>query len=60
MAHDAPAAASSGKTVIRNIGLLLSGAIENPILDGDTIVAVDGRIAAVGAKRTSIKRARRP
>ena len=47
MAHDAPAACP-GKTVIRNIGLLLSGAIENPILDADTIVAVDGRITAVG------------
>jgi enamidase len=51
MAHDAPAPASSGKTVIRNIGLLLSGAMENPILDSDTIVAVDGRIAAVGRER---------
>ena len=51
MAHDAPAAASSGKTVIRNIGLLLSGAMENPILDSDTIVAVDGRIAAVGREK---------
>ena len=48
MAYDAPAASGSGKTVIRNIGLLLSGAIENPILDADTIVAVDGRIAAIG------------
>jgi enamidase len=37
-----------GKTVIRNIGLLLSGALENPILDADTIVVADGRIAAVG------------
>jgi enamidase len=48
MAQDAPAAAGSGKTVIRNIGLLLSGAIEKPILEADTIVAVDGRIAAIG------------
>jgi enamidase len=47
VAQDAPAA-SSGKTVIRNIGLLLSGAIENPILDADAIIAVDGRITAVG------------
>jgi len=36
------------KLVIRNIGLMLSGDIANPILDADTIVAVDGRIAAVG------------
>ena len=48
MAHDAPAAAGAGKTVIRNIGLLISGAIERPILDADTIVVVDGRIAGVG------------
>ena len=36
------------KLVIRNIGLLLSGDLANPILDADTIVAIDGRIAAVG------------
>ncbi len=38
----------SGKLVIKNIGLLLSGDLENPILEADTIVVVDGRIAAVG------------
>jgi enamidase len=48
MAQDAPAASGSGKTVIRNIGLLLSGAIEKPILEADTIVAIDGRITAIG------------
>lgn len=48
MAHDAPASGSSGKVVIRNIGLLLSGDLAGPILDADTIVAMDGRIAAVG------------
>ena len=48
MAQDVPAASSAGKTVIRNIGLLMSGAMENPILDADTVVAVDGRITAVG------------
>jgi len=51
MAHDAPAAPGAGKTVIRNIGLLLSGAIENPILDADTIVAIDGRIVATGRSK---------
>ena len=39
---------TAGKLVIRNIGLILSGALERPILDGDAVVAVDGRIAAVG------------
>ena len=40
----------SGKVVIRNIGLLLSGDIDRPILDADTIVVQDGRIAAVGKR----------
>src|SRR5687768_14046328 len=39
------------KLVIRNIGLLLSGAIENPILDGDTVIAIGGRISAVGREK---------
>jgi enamidase len=37
-----------GKLVVRNIGLLLTGDLERPIADADTIVAVDGRITAVG------------
>lgn len=41
----------AGKLVIHNIGLLLSGALEQPILDADTIVAVDGRIHSVGRKK---------
>tara|TARA_R110000851_G_scaffold73980_2_gene163245 strand:+ start:6746 stop:7936 length:1191 start_codon:yes stop_codon:yes gene_type:complete len=40
--------AKSGKVVIRNIGLLLSGDLDNPILDADTVVVNDGRIVAVG------------
>ena len=36
------------RLVIRNIGILLSGNLENPILDADTVVADDGRITAVG------------
>ncbi len=39
---------ADGKMVIQNIGLLLSGALEQPILDADTIVVVDGRIDSVG------------
>ncbi|MDT3679934.1 MAG: amidohydrolase family protein [Burkholderiaceae bacterium] len=38
----------SGKVVVRNIGLLLSGDIDRPILDADTVVVDDGRIVAVG------------
>jgi enamidase len=42
------AAAGGNKLVVRNIGLMLSGDLARPILDADCIVAVDGRIAAVG------------
>ncbi len=48
MAQDASPTAPSGKVVIRNIGLMLSGDIARPILDADAVVAVDGRIAAIG------------
>ena len=51
MAQDAAAAATSGKLVVRNIGLLLSGDITGPILDADTLVAVDGRISGIGRLR---------
>jgi enamidase len=46
--EEAKKPAGPQKLVVRNIGLLLSGAIEAPVLDADTIVAVDGVIAAVG------------
>jgi enamidase len=36
------------KLVIRNIGLLLSGKLEQPILDADCIVCIDGKIAEIG------------
>jgi enamidase len=36
------------KLVITNIGMILSGMLERPILEGDCVVAVDGRISAVG------------
>lgn len=36
------------KLVVRNIGLVLSGALEAPVADADTVVAEDGRISAVG------------
>ncbi|MFT4267717.1 MAG: amidohydrolase family protein [Xenophilus sp.] len=45
---EATAAGKSGKVVIRNIGLLLSGDIDRPILEADTIVVNDGLITAVG------------
>src|SRR6202049_2559830 len=48
MAHDDHQAAGPPKRVTRNIGLLLSGAMEKPILDADTIVAENGRITGIG------------
>ncbi|MGO9125776.1 MAG: amidohydrolase family protein [Terriglobales bacterium] len=44
-------AARPSRLVIRNIGLLLSGDIDQPILDADTVVAVAGRIEAVGKEK---------
>ena len=38
----------SGKVVIKNIGLLLSGDIDHPILDADTVVINDGLITQIG------------
>ncbi|TPM40693.1 amidohydrolase family protein [Mesorhizobium sp. B2-3-4] len=34
--------------VIRNIGLMLTGDLAQPIVDADTIVVTDGRISAIG------------
>jgi len=49
MAHDEPKAATGPqKLVVRNIGLLLSGDLARPVLDADALVAIDGRIAAIG------------
>jgi len=39
------------RLLIRNIGLLLSGDLRQPILDADTVVAVDGKITAVGKEK---------
>ncbi len=42
---------TSGKVVIRNVGLMLSGDIDAPILEADTIVVEDGVIRAVGREK---------
>lgn len=42
---------TSGKVVIRNVGLMLSGDIDAPIMDADTIVVEDGVIRAVGREK---------
>ena len=51
MAHDEPVKKTSARLLVRNIGLLLSGNLEQPILDADTVLAVDGKIAAVGKEK---------
>ncbi|MBI2526386.1 MAG: amidohydrolase family protein [Candidatus Rokubacteria bacterium] len=38
------------KTLIRNIGQIVSGDIARPLLDGDSIVVQDGKIAAAGRR----------
>lgn len=43
--------AGASKLVVRNIGLMLSGMLEKPILDADCILSVDGRIAAIGREK---------
>ena len=58
---EAVADGKSGKVVITNIGLLLSGDIDKPILDADTIVVnrsglavASDAITAVGGPLTSL------
>jgi enamidase len=52
MAHDEHTASpAQRKLVIRNIGLLLSGDLERPILDADTVVAIGDRIVAVDKEK---------
>ncbi|MFQ3622467.1 MAG: amidohydrolase family protein [Acetobacteraceae bacterium] len=48
MALAAGAETQHGKLVIRNLGLVLSGRLDEPILEADTIVAEGGRITALG------------
>ena len=36
------------KLVIKNVSLMLSGALEAPILDADSVVVIDGKIDSVG------------
>ena len=52
MAQEASAPGKSpARLLIRNIGLILSGDLHHPILDADTILAIDGKIAAVGKQK---------
>jgi len=52
MAQEEAAKSNGGaKLVIRNIGLLVSGDLQKPILDADTVVVKDGRINAIGKEK---------
>ena len=46
--REATLADEQDRLVIRNIGLILSGMLEQPVLDGDTIVTEDGKITGIG------------
>ena len=39
---------AKGRILVREIGLLLSGDLANPVLDADAVLIEDGRIAAIG------------
>ncbi len=43
--------ADTKKCVIRNIGLILTGKIEAPLMDGDCVIAIDGKISAIGSEK---------
>lgn len=48
MAEAVSKEAVAGKLVIKNVGLMLSGALEQPVLDADSVVIKDGLIDSVG------------
>ena len=39
---------STQKLVIKKIGQILSGKLEETLIDGDCVIAVDGRITDIG------------
>lgn len=41
----------AAKLVIRNIGMILSGKMEQPIYDGDCLIAIDGKITEWGYEK---------
>ncbi len=43
------------KTLIQNIGILLSGDINNPILEADSILIADGKITKIGSRLDLLK-----
>jgi hypothetical protein len=43
------------KLVIKNIGQILSGKLEEPIFDGDCLIAIDGKFESLFLLSVSIK-----
>lgn len=41
----------ASKLVIKNIGMILSGKMEDPIFDGDCMIAIDGKISEWGYEK---------
>jgi len=39
---------SANKLVIKSIGQILSGKLEEPLIDGDCVICIDGRIDSIG------------
>jgi enamidase len=48
MAVEQSAGPAKGRTLVRNIGLLLSGDLDAPVLEADAILIEEGRLAAIG------------
>jgi len=49
--NELPSTKTETRLVIRNIGILLSGDLKNPVLDADAVAVVDGKITAVGKEK---------
>ena len=49
--HHKDEVTKQSRLLIRNIGLMLSGDLENPILDADVILAIDGKITSIGKEK---------
>ena len=39
---------ASEKLIIKNIGFVLTGRLEEPLIEADTVIAKNGQIAAIG------------
>ncbi len=58
MALEAATGPARGRTLVRNIGLLLTGDLAAPVAEADAILIEDGRIAAIGRTKEMAARGR--